>query len=94
MRSDIRGDPQQSLDFFKMALSSNMYGEQEAREQLAQLAAQYAQANIPTDLKQQFAGNWLKRSCKSKKRYQSPGCAIPACSRVSCLIRMEIMRTL
>ncbi|HEY4516890.1 MAG TPA: O-antigen ligase family protein [Candidatus Paceibacterota bacterium] len=48
------GGPAQNLALFKEAISYGTYGDQEAREQLAQVAAQIAGADVPADLKAQF----------------------------------------
>ena len=46
--------PSQNLALFKEAIAYGTYGDQEAREQLSQVAAQISAANLPNDLKKQF----------------------------------------
>lgn len=51
----VPGGPQTSLDYFKQALSYDSYGEQEVREQLAQVTAQLAaKSDVSNDLKQEY----------------------------------------
>ncbi len=49
-----QGQPATNLDFMRQSIELGTFGMQEAREQLAQMAAQASQMNIPDDTKRQF----------------------------------------
>jgi tetratricopeptide (TPR) repeat protein len=68
-----QGNPATNLALFEKAISYGTYGNQEAREQLVQTAAQVATApasSVPDDLKQQFFNESISQMMLQEK--QSP----------------------